>query len=413
MTNSESGSSGCFSGILRRVLCTGSVPTHPSDQILDSNKVIEPNFPEKKEANKGKVEIPSPSGPGIVARLMGLDSLPETKWVPGDRKPDSVTRSRSVNFAEYLLKFDSSSEAQQNHRRVATSLSFREVPASCYQQRSRDFLVVYLDDNVDEPKEIELKERKCEMGFRENRQGMKQRSHKSKEKEKKREKTVRLMKNNRKENEGIITSKKISKLKDEPRREFRKVKDSKNCNINGAKGFGSVMPCKKSNNGGGNLKPENRKKMAAKQKFTKKRKNKHASKKIEPISECFPENRSYVLDVYDALVQHDQTQSSEDLRPINKSTPTVPCSEEFDQLSAGKKKDNNEAIIRKSETEGYTELLPSLLCRLTEEDMKESNWIGKNVLEFEGFDLKICMEFERLLVDNLLYQLIDELLEIS
>lgn len=101
-----------------------------------------------------------------------------------------------------------------------------------------------------------------------------------------------------------------------------------------------------------------------------------------------------------------------DSRPMNNSTPTVPCSEEFDRLSAVKKKDSNEAIISKSETESYTEL-PSLLWRLTEEDMKESNWIGKNVLEFEGFDLQICVEFERLLVDNLLHQLIDELLEIS
>lgn len=96
---------------------------------------------------------------------------------------------------------------------------------------------------------------------------------------------------------------------------------------------------------------------------------------------------------------------------MNKSTPTVSCSKEFVQLSAVKKKDNNEAIISKSETEDYTEL-PSLLCRLTEDDMKESNWIGKNVLEFEGLDLHIWVEFERLLADNLLHQLINELLEI-
>lgn len=305
MTNSQSRSSGCFRGILRRILCTDSVPTHPSDQILDLNEVIETNFPEKKEANRGKVEmIQNPSGPGIVARLMGLDSLPETNCVPGERNPDSVTRSRSVNFAEYLLNFDSSSEAQQRHRRVRTSVSFREVPTSFNQQRNHDFLVVYLDDKVDESMEIGLKERKCEVGLRENKQGMNQRSNKSKEKEKKREKTVRLMKNNKKENEGIITSKKISKLKDERRKVFRK-QPSKNRNINGAKGFGSVLACKRSKNSGRNLKPENQKKVAATEKFIKKRKNQHATKKIELVSECFPENPSYVLDVFDTLVQHE------------------------------------------------------------------------------------------------------------
>ncbi|KAI9201009.1 hypothetical protein LWI28_016481 [Acer negundo] len=50
---------------------------------------------------------------GVVARLMGLDSLPETNWIPIGKSPNSVTRSRSVNFMDYLLKFDPVNEKKK------------------------------------------------------------------------------------------------------------------------------------------------------------------------------------------------------------------------------------------------------------------------------------------------------------
>lgn len=92
------------------------------------------------------------------------------------------------------------------------------------------------------------------------------------------------------------------------------------------------------------------------------------------------------------------------------SSSKVAHSEGLLEASAVKKEDN-EAIISKWETEDYVEL-SNQLSRLTEEDMKESNWIAKNMLEFEDFDEEICMELERIIVDNLLDHLIDELVEI-
>ncbi|KAK4860527.1 hypothetical protein QYF36_025629 [Acer negundo] len=57
---------------------------------------------------------------GVVARLMGLDSLPETNWIPTGKSPNSVTRSRSVNFMDYLLKFDPDLKQKKNKKKNTT-----------------------------------------------------------------------------------------------------------------------------------------------------------------------------------------------------------------------------------------------------------------------------------------------------
>lgn len=63
------------------------------------------------------------SSPGIVARLMGLESLPKTNST-GD--PPSVSRCRSMSPADHWP--DGSDRVQNQHRGVKTSLSFREMP---------------------------------------------------------------------------------------------------------------------------------------------------------------------------------------------------------------------------------------------------------------------------------------------
>lgn len=63
-----------------------------------------------------------------------------------------------------------------------------------------------------------------------------------------------------------------------------------------------------------------------------------------------------------------------------------------------------------SERQYYKEVLGNL-CRLTENDIKESNWIAKNFLGFEGFE-EVCMEFEQQVLDVLLNQVVDEFVEI-
>lgn len=158
------------------------------------------------------------STPGVVARLMGLSSLPDANWVPNHRaRPGAVSRSKSVNFADYLLDFDSN---QSHHRRIRTSASFREVPHN-------DYFVLYTKDYFD-GYGIESNSKKPEtQRFDEGKQSSND-----------------LNKKKKKKKENGRNEMKISKLKDEPRRVNRKnFTESKKCSM-GKDSFSVLPSCK-------------------------------------------------------------------------------------------------------------------------------------------------------------------------
>ena len=164
---SETGFTKCFSGAACRLLCTGCLPTHPSDQIPEMRAVVELKNP-CKESHSDSVEVGG--GPGIVA---GLDSLPESNWVP-----NSITRSMSLNFMDYFPEIDGAHGG--HHRRVRTSVSFREVPTSLDRQ-NHDCFVLFLE-NVDEAGEMGREMmRKSGMGFGELKHKKTERRNKSRD----------------------------------------------------------------------------------------------------------------------------------------------------------------------------------------------------------------------------------------
>ena len=297
MSHSHNSGSGCFSGIVRLLLCKGSHQTHPSDQR------VEPITPEffnhvKKDTKIGvhaKVEAPVSTTPGVVARLMGLDSLPDNNWVPRRRSnPESVPRSRSVNFMDYLLQLDL---AQAQHRRVRTSVSFREVPA-LMNQENHDVYVLYLDDHDKKLKKMGSKQRKSE-GFSFGDQ-MKQKNYEERSKNKEgiitREGAVQMEKNRQNNNM------KVSTPRNEPKRmssgrQFSSVGNSKG--IQFSSGF--AMPhkkdaCRKSRenpNARSPLKkPVNQKKVVVESKFMKRIKNRQANKDSQ--YDCSSEDSSTI-----------------------------------------------------------------------------------------------------------------------
>ncbi|KAL4296284.1 hypothetical protein GQ457_12G008400 [Hibiscus cannabinus] len=201
--NTKRSSSGCFSSVMRRILCSGTPQTHPSDHIVGLNTIDEVT----------KVQVPaSESGPGIVARLMGLDSLPENNNKGKISGP--VTRSRSVNFMDYMLEFDLT---QAKHRRVKTSSSFREVlpqgPQLFQHNQKQEFLVVYLDSEVKSNEAAAFEPRKSE--------------------------NVACKKQIREKN------KKISKLKNEPRGVYGKQVNQKDVSVVTRKKKKNQLPVKK------------------------------------------------------------------------------------------------------------------------------------------------------------------------
>ncbi|GFP93832.1 hypothetical protein PHJA_001527500 [Phtheirospermum japonicum] len=106
----------CYSAVLRRLLCSGSLPTHPSDQFDDpkAENCLKPEENGKQGVNS--------INPGVVARLMGLDSFPNTPSAQKDNTLGSFFRSKSVNSIDFISHFD----PVKQHRRVRTSVSFRE-----------------------------------------------------------------------------------------------------------------------------------------------------------------------------------------------------------------------------------------------------------------------------------------------
>lgn len=123
---------GCLAGALRRLLCSGGLPTYPADTIKtnclrlgDGDVKCHGGGGDTRDVEE-KIESP----PGLVARLMGLEALPS---------PNSISRSRSMNALDY--RRDGEPESDQRHRRLRTSLSFRERPAFI-ERENEDFFVL-------------------------------------------------------------------------------------------------------------------------------------------------------------------------------------------------------------------------------------------------------------------------------
>lgn len=113
MSNHASKNHGCFSSVLHRFLCGGGLPTHPSSDI-DSPKKDSTPSPGTHNTNTNtntntNMTSTSSTPVGIVARLMGLDSIPNS--------PILMQKSRSLGSLDHFLP------SFHIHRRV---VSFRE-----------------------------------------------------------------------------------------------------------------------------------------------------------------------------------------------------------------------------------------------------------------------------------------------
>ncbi|KAG8374419.1 hypothetical protein BUALT_Bualt11G0129800 [Buddleja alternifolia] len=147
----ENSSTKCFSDILRRLLCTGNLQTHPSDQFIEANKKEKDDQRAEKCLDNVTQLAARSSSPGVVAKLMGLDSFPNTPLAPRDRTLGSYFRSRSANSIDFLSHFDPTRKGSDHHRhrRVRTSVSFRE---------NDDYGLVLHLEKVDENAEYDQEE---------------------------------------------------------------------------------------------------------------------------------------------------------------------------------------------------------------------------------------------------------------
>ncbi|WCJ28040.1 ALC-interacting protein 1 [Euphorbia peplus] len=388
----NSGSS-CFSGITRLLLCKGSLQTHPSDDtmtITNPIPTIDHDILNKGSKNSAfamaglnlntKVEAPvrctSTTTPGVVARLMGLESLPD---------PNLVTRSRSVNFMDYY--FLDSSDLEQKHRRVRTCVSFREAKIN---ENEHDLFVFSLDDH----KVIEKNEKRVKKS--EN-----VRQDKNQELQNKKITVERVVLNKNKNGElktkkvtverVVLKKNKNQDLKDVKVQPIRKQKVSNNgdrprtSRFNGRCKGGSPGFVSRVNKKDGVLVKKvktpvrmiNQKEVVVESKFIKKIKNHPCNGNDE------------------FLVHHHLHLSGK------KASPKV---------SNYKVKESTEQKISVTKKE-YTEEKVKVESRWTElEDMKESEWMKKR--EFENIEIEgMCLYFGEQIMDLLVEKLVEELLQ--
>ncbi|KAL2485948.1 VARLMGL domain-containing protein [Abeliophyllum distichum] len=115
--NSKNGSQGCLTGVLRRLLCLSSLPAYPRDHFKEEEKqpLVSVRLQCVEEANS----LDAFTSPGVVARLMGLESRPHIT----EESPNSIGRSQSMNSIHSSTTLKS---IQERHRHVK---SFREIPS--------------------------------------------------------------------------------------------------------------------------------------------------------------------------------------------------------------------------------------------------------------------------------------------
>ncbi|BAT97400.1 hypothetical protein LR48_Vigan11g113600 [Vigna angularis] len=400
MAKAEKPKSGCFPGLLRVLLCAGnatSPPVHPSDHFTESDDS------EKAHFTKETVVVKDGSTPGVVARLMGLDSLPNSKWAVKGGSPDSVPRSRSVNFVDYLLEFDASHAI---HRRVKTSSSFREVPGLFQNQKGNNLFVLCMDGDKDE--EV----RKMETGLGEMRKGKRQGS-KNKE-------SVSV-----KKERNVGKNRKISKLKNEPRRDPSSKHGSKGRNLEGNKdlssvssGFSKCSSCSNRQNGAASRSrsntylPNKHKKELVETKDKRNMRNQKLLLKVE--SECSLEHRSPVSvadsNDYPFLYETDFLDGSSTTASKSKRVSPSMLSLDGDvEDSASTNKDHTFIDVNK-EAEYLSEMMLQIRT-LTEHDVRESDCTLKRMRESESFR-DICLVFEHKIFDHLLYEVVNEFSEL-
>ncbi|KAF5930805.1 hypothetical protein HYC85_031678 [Camellia sinensis] len=108
-TTTFSGSKGnSLATMLRQFLCFNCLPTHPSDQFKDTGFNLESN---KFGGWETEEKIEGKETPGIVARLMGLESMPLFDLAKAQLTPNSIERSGSMDYDSWT-----ESESMQGHR---------------------------------------------------------------------------------------------------------------------------------------------------------------------------------------------------------------------------------------------------------------------------------------------------------
>ncbi|KAF5446714.1 hypothetical protein F2P56_032318 [Juglans regia] len=436
MCNSKSATAGCLAGILRRILCSGNLPTHPSDQIVEADSVVY----EKDQEFKAKDKIETAATPGIVARLMGLESMPEINWMNSRSNPDSISRSRSMNSADHLAGFD---PMQGQHRRVKSTLSFREMPT--FLELENDNFLILSFENGGRSTELRSRGRNSDLSFGESKQRRAERCKKVENRtdrvsEKKKKKKIDNNKEDREDEKVLdnlderekrskrISDKAIEKAGNNGKAEGSTItpSPSKRTNEKRQIAIETVKMSISSNHGevinGGKLRKKKKKK--------KKKQSPCVVQKAEP--ECSSEDSSpvSVLDfghfLIDRVIPTSDTdyRSTEEDSSLAESKSRRKLSSELENCRQKSPRKDDNLIGDKLKTQkiegqydgtkqkecqslNYEDVWGEIL-RLTGAELIGSNWVCREIWKHEDFE-GIGVNFEVGILDQLLDEVVGEL----
>ncbi|XP_059660877.1 uncharacterized protein LOC132307201 isoform X2 [Cornus florida] len=402
----------CLSGVLRRLLCFNSLPTYPSDQIKDPEvtSVELSEYDHKLQFSETEEKVGDTATPGVVARLMGLESMPRIDLANTQSTPSSISRCRSMNSVDSSKEFES--------RLVKTSLSFRETPT--FLELDEFFVLSF--ENGGESKKLGLKSKKSDMGFRE----MKSRKTESNRRQSVYEKND----TENKETNKVVSDEKLSRrINHKPSKKVGnngKVIDSSN-----------VLRPRKNSNGNSHVamevanqsKPMNHHgnsdgvKSMKKKKKKKQKENVSVAKKAQ--TECDSENSSpvSVLDFVEFIADPKVPISAEDSRltdsnsrrklsELENSEHSPPCStnssvsnDEEAKKFGGKV---HGSMKKDQQSENYAELWCEI-CKMAEQELKETKWEYREMWKLQDFEEDKVADFGFQIFEELLNELVDQL----
>ncbi|KAK3019281.1 hypothetical protein RJ639_004230 [Escallonia herrerae] len=387
---SKSANSRCLTGVLRWLLCFNNLPTYPSDHIKEAE--FEVNENESLHCMKTEDKVGSSGTPGIVARLMGLDSMPGIGLERTQRSPNSVARSRSMNSADSLKEFEST---QGEHCRVKSSLSFREAPTFLEQENEEFFILSF--------EELGWRNRKSEIDFGELKQ---RRAERSKQKNKTRES---IYEENKENLEANCTSSQCDKSSCRAKDSSIVLPPVQNSHLSL-----EVLERFKPIYHEENAKRERRRKRRRR----KKRESCSGAKKVGPDGDTENSSPVSVLDfVPETLTSDSRSTSSKSRKKLAEKLESYTHLSTSDTNSNSLTVDDCELkriesknVVSRSRAykgEKYVEMWGKI-CNLAETETRQSNWMYREVWKLEDFQ-EVGSAFGLEILDQMLVELVDQL----
>ncbi|CAO2840865.1 unnamed protein product [Amaranthus hypochondriacus] len=347
---------GCFAGVLSRILCSKSFPTHPSVDPIDSHKNIQDD---------------GSTTPNVVAKLMGLDSMPEFN-------SNSIVKSKSFDSEDFREKTE-----EMQHRRVKTSVSFRETPD--YFELQDDDFFIFSFENKKKGSNME----NSEVGSKGN----------HKHRRRRRDKCGKKWRKNRQEQS------KERVFSDEDRLSLKIFPPKNDAFFDVHKQSYHLSPLKEK---------------LEENKERKKNKNENCLGKSKDEVECDSENLSpvSVLDHNSEFTSDPELTTSEEDARLRRSecdsinhSPSQSNENENDgrETKNRRNKEKDVGFKRKDYKKHENVEMLRRICKLAENEVNNSNWKYRRMLS--GHELEdTAQHFGQRIFDQLLNELLDQLL---